>query len=106
MYVMNAAALDPANNVYFGSTKDSDGKFLSDVTVSLDTEATSYVMVTDDAGRFKIVIPKDILPSQVTFRCAKPGYVQLRAVTRPPPNKAISPMQADCVLGRKEGTRK
>jgi hypothetical protein len=97
---------DPANppgsaHVYFGSTKDSDGSFLSGVTVQLDAGNISFVMVTDDAGRFKIEVPQDLLPSQVKFSCSKPGYVQRRAVTRFPPNHAMSPVQADCVLERK-----
>ena len=99
-------AYDPANppgsaHVYFGSTKDGDGNSLSGVTVQLDTGQTSFVMVTDDAGRFKIEVPQDAPPSQIKFRCSKPGYVQTRAVTRFPPNHALSPVQADCVLERK-----
>lgn len=94
---------DPANppgsaHVYFGSTKDSDGNFLSGVTVQLDAGNISFVMVTDEAGRFKIEVPQDLLPSNVKFSCSKPGYVQRRAVTRFPPNHALSPVQADCVL--------
>jgi|ERR1700678_771127 hypothetical protein len=92
----------PANgHIYFGSTKDADGNFLSGVTVALDVGETTYVMVTDEAGRFKIEVSNETMPSQVRFRCSKPGYIQLRAVQRLPPNKAPSPVQADCVLGRK-----
>ena len=100
---------DPANppgsaHVYFGSTKDSDGNFLSGVTVQLDAGSITFVMVTDEAGRFKIEVPQDLLPSQVKFSCSKPGYVQRRAATRFPPNRALSPVQADCVLERKSAT--
>jgi hypothetical protein len=97
---------DPANppgsaHVYFGSTKDSDGNFLSGVTVQLDAGQITFVMVTDDTGRFRIEVPQDLLPSQVKFSCSKPGYAQRRAVTRFPPNHALSPVQADCVLDRR-----
>lgn len=101
MYSYDPAHPPASAHVYFGSTKDSDGNFLSGVTVQLDTGQTSFVMVTDDAGRFKIEVPQDLLPSQIKFSCSKPGYVQRRAVTRFPPNHALSPVQADCVLDHK-----
>lgn len=111
LFVCDAAtpqmySYDPANppgsaHVYFGSTKDSYGNFLSGVTVQLDTGQITFVMVTDDAGRFKIEIPQDLPPSQVKFSCSKPGYLQQRAVTRFPPDHSLSPVQADCVLDRK-----
>ena len=102
---------DPANppgsaHVYFGSTKDSDGNFLSGVTVHLDMGQITFVMVTDDAGRFRIEVPQDVLPSQIKFSCSKPGYVQRHAVTRFPPNHALSPVQADCLLDRKSAAAK
>jgi hypothetical protein len=99
-------AFDPSNppgnaNVYFGSTKDRDGNFLDGVTVRLEVGQVTYVMVTDDAGRFKIEVSKEVEPSQVKFLCSKPGYIQVRATKRPPPNHALSPIQADCVLDRR-----
>ena len=97
----------PANataNVYFGSTKDARGNFLSGVTVQLEIDLVTYVMVTDDAGRFKLEVPKEVLPSMVKFLCSKPGYSQVRATKRPPPDKSASPIQADCVLGRTNGS--
>ena len=105
-------AFDPASppntavNVYFGSMKDRDGKLLSDVTVRLDVERMTYVMVTDDAGRFKINIPRDIARSRVKFTCSRPGYALYRATMRLPPNKAQSPIQADCILERRGGPAK
>lgn len=95
---------DKAMNVYFGSTKDTDGTSLAGVTVTLDIDVTTYVMVTDDDGRFKIRIPKGIAMSQVKFTCSRPGYVLYRASKRPPPDKSQSPIQADCVLKRRTGT--
>jgi hypothetical protein len=97
---------DPANppgsgHVYFGSTKDMDGNFLSGVTVRLETGQMTFIMVTDDAGRFKIEVPQDLPPDKIKFSCSKVGYVQRRAVTRFPPSHAVSPVQADCVLDRK-----
>lgn len=94
----------PANataNVYFGSTKDRSGHFLSGVTARLEIDQVTYVMVTDEAGRFKIGVPKEVLPSMVKFSCFKPGYIQIQATKRLPPDKAASPIQADCVLERR-----
>ncbi len=105
MYVAPLAAADPSANIYFGSAKDTTGNLLSDVTVSVDTEATTYIVVSDEIGRFKIAIPKDITPPEATFKCSKPGYVQLRATRRYPPRKATSPIQADCVLKRVDGPK-
>jgi hypothetical protein len=103
MYAYDPAHPPGSAHVYFGSTKDSDGNLLSGVTVALDTGETTYVMVTDEAGRFKIEVPKELAASQIKFSCSKPGYVQLRAIRRFAPNKAASPIQADCVLGRRSG---
>jgi hypothetical protein len=104
-------AYDPAHpigsgHVYFGSTKDTNGHSLSGVTVRLDAGQTTYVMVTDDAGRFRIEVPKELTADRVRFSCSKPGYTQLRATTRLAPNKAPSPIQADCVLDRRSGNSK
>ena len=101
-------AFDPRNppsnaaaNIYFGSTKDNGGNFLAGVTVRLEVGSVTYVYVTDDAGRFKMELAKEVQPGQVKFTCAKPGYVQLRASKRGPPSHAPSPIQADCVLEAK-----
>jgi hypothetical protein len=89
---------DTANNVFFGSTKDADGNFLSGVTASFKADNVTYVMTTDDAGRFKVHIPKYIAFTRVKFSCSKPGYRMTRATKRPPPGGASTPIQADCVL--------
>jgi hypothetical protein len=91
---------DSATNTFFGSTKDEDGHFLSGVTASFAADNVTYVMTTDDAGRFKIHVPKYIAPSRVKFICSKPGYKMTRATKRPPPKGATTPIQADCVLTR------
>lgn len=90
--------IDTATNTYFGSTKDQDGRFLSGVTVEFNADNTTYVMVTDEAGRYKLHIPKYFSPSQVKFNCSKPGFGLVRTTKRPPPGHALSPIQADCVL--------
>lgn len=89
---------DTATNTFFGSTKDTDGRFLSGVTAEFKAENVTYVQVTDDAGRFKVHIPKYIAAGEVKFTCSKSGYVMTRATKRPPPGHATSPVQADCVL--------
>ena len=93
--------IDTAANTYFGSTKDTAGRFLSGVTVEFSAENTSYIMVTDDAGRFKLHIPKYFAPSALKFNCSKPCFVLARATKRRPPGGAVSPVQADCVLAPK-----
>src|ERR1700675_2318712 len=49
---------DMATNTFFGSTKDAEGRFLSGVTASFKADNITYVMTTDDAGRFKVHVPK------------------------------------------------
>jgi hypothetical protein len=93
--------VDQTTNVYFGSTKDTDGRFLSGVTASIKVDNATYLMVTDDAGRFKIRVPKNFPASRLKFSCSRPGYVLVRATKRPPPGNAPSPVQADCVLAPK-----
>jgi len=97
---------DQSWNVYFGSTKDSGGRPLSGVTVELEIEQVTYVIVTDDAGRFRIEVPREATPTQVKFTCSKPGFALIRATKRPPPNKAASPIQADCVLAPRSASVK
>jgi hypothetical protein len=97
---------DSATNTFFGSTKDEDGHFLSGVTASFTADNVTYVMTTDDAGRFKVHIPKYISPSRVKFSCSKPGYTMTHATKRPPPGGATSPIQADCVLTPAQSTAK
>ena len=98
--------IDTATNTYFGSTKDTEGRFLSGVTVEFNADNTTYVMVTDDAGRYKLHIPKYFSPSQVKFNCSKPGFGLVRTTKRPPPAHALSPIQADCVLAPKGDSAK
>ena len=93
--------INTAANTYFGSTKDSEGRFLSGVTVEFTADNTSYVMVTDEAGRFKVHIPKYFSPAEVKFNCSKPGYGLVRSMKRPPPKGTLSPVQADCILAPK-----
>jgi len=99
MYLPDARIqADDTTNVYFGSTKDVDGHFLSGVAAEVRGGNATYVMVTDDAGRFKIRVPKALPASALKVGCSKPGYVLVRVVKRPPPKGATSPMQADCIL--------
>lgn len=93
--------IDKASNTYFGSTKDADGRFLGGVTVEFSVENTSYVIVTDEAGRFRMHIPKYIAPATLKFNCSKPGFALVRATKRKPPGGAVSPVQADCVMAPK-----
>ena len=90
--------LDMATTTFFGSTKDPDGHFLSGVTAQFKADNVTFVMTTDDAGRFKVHVPKYIEPAKITFSCSKPGYTQVSAIKRPPPGHATTPVQADCVL--------
>lgn len=97
---------DDTTNTYFGSTKDVDGRLLSDVTVAVTGDNATYVMVTDDAGRFKIRVPKTLPAARLKFSCSKPGYALVRVVRRSPPKGAASPVQADCVFAPKPAAAK
>ena len=85
-------------NVYFGSAKDADGRMLAGVTVVLTTTAADFVMVTDETGRFRMVLPLKYRPKDVSASCSRRGYELIRALKRPPRDESLTPVEVSCEL--------
>lgn len=99
-YVFDPAAVHEkgAVNAWFGSARTTDGRYLAGVTVLLETRKIDYVIVTDARGRFRIKLPLDLAPADVTPHCSKSGLRQQRVSKRLPPGGRSSPVQVDCFL--------
>jgi hypothetical protein len=93
----NADEQQPGN-VYFGAAKDDDGQFLAGVTVVLKTDLADFVLVTDEAGRFRMKLPADTKPADVTASCSRRGYVLVKAQKRAPRGQSLTPVEVNCVL--------
>lgn len=100
-YSPNNADEQPGN-LYFGAAKGSDGQYLAGVTVVLRTAVADFVLVTDESGRFRMKLPVDTKPADVTASCSRRGYVLVKAVQRPPRRQGLTPVEVNCVL-RPEG---
>lgn len=94
----SAAHEKGAVNAWFGSARSTDGRYLPGVTMLLETRKIDYVIVTDARGRFRIKLPLDLAPADVTPRCSRAGYRQARISKRLPPGGRSSPVQVDCFL--------
>ena len=82
---------------YFGSAKDANGVPLANASIVIDSGTLSFVMVTDDLGRFHKKVPVQMTLDKVAIKCFKPGYQSLRLEKRP----GVGPkptVQVDCVL--------
>ena len=88
------------SNSWFGSARTASGDYVSGVTIVLATNDVDFVTYTDAQGRFRTDLPPQIKPVDVTPRCSRRGYRQLRISKRTPPGNATSPVQVDCVLKR------
>jgi hypothetical protein len=98
-----ADELGKPGNLYFGAAKDESGAYVSAVTITLETNQTNFVLVTDAQGRFRAKLPLGTLPAHVTPTCSKPGYLVLRVTKRPGPKGGPTPVQVDCLLRRQVG---
>ena len=102
-------SFDPANadeqakpgTLYFGSSKDENGRYVPSVTVFLEAEQMSSVLITDAQGRFHARLLLDAPSAKVRARCAKPGYALVRVSRRPGPAGGRASLQIDCTLRRK-----
>jgi hypothetical protein len=99
-------AYDPANADeqipgirYFGSAKDDKGSLLEGVTVQLSTARVDFVTVTDEQGRFRTVLPLEMVSALVTPKCFKVGFQSVRMIKRPGTGPKPT-VQVDCVLHR------
>jgi hypothetical protein len=95
-----ADELGKPGNLYFGAARDDGGQFVEGVTVLLETEQTTFVLVTNALGRFRAKLPLGTLPANVRASCSKPGYQVLKVTRRLPPRQGSSPVQVDCLLRR------
>lgn len=99
---------DPANadeqakpgTLYFGSAKDDGGRYLRDVTVVLEGQQTSFVLITSAAGRFRGKFLIDAPPKDVKAACSKAGFSLLRVSKRVSTSGATPSVQIDCILTR------
>ena len=91
---------DVPGNVYFGSAKDSNGDYVAGATIVLDTKKVEFVTVTDPTGRFRLELPTDVLPADVTPRCSRKDYKLGEITKRLPPDGAPTPVEVNCVLGK------
>lgn len=87
---------------YFGSAKDEKGVLIPGVTVLIVIEGrSSFVFVTDDAGRFRGTLPLTLAnsaPDTASVKCSKTGYQFVRAIKRPGMDAPKPYVQVDCVL--------
>ena len=86
-------------NVWFGTARDAAGRYLPGVTVVLETSTLDFVAVTDRQGRFRLELPLQAKPPQVTVRCSKQGHGAARVVRRLPRGGAATPVEIACTLG-------
>jgi len=98
-YVYNPAAADEAPGIrYFGSAKDDKGALLPGVSILLSTGQLSFLLVTDNEGRFRSNLPLDMLPGSVTPKCFKAGFQLVQMSKRLGPTGPKVTVQIDCVL--------
>ena len=98
-------AFDPANADeqgdhvrYFGSARDTGGGALQGATILITNKSSSYVFVTDNAGRFRAHLPSDATANKVTVSCSKAEFSLVRVTKRKSPGSAKPSVQVDCVL--------
>jgi len=98
-----ADELGKPGNLYFGAARDEGGGYVPAVTITLETNQTSFILVTDEKGRFRARLPLETQPANVKPTCSKPGYLVLRVTKRPGPKGGPTPVQVDCLLRRQVG---
>lgn len=98
------AHADEAGIHYFGSAKDSNGALLKGVLVLIDSDRDSFVLVTDEAGRFKVTLPLGTAPEATAVKCSKAGYDFVRVAKRVDIRRSRLSVQVDCLL-RKASAR-
>jgi hypothetical protein len=101
-YTFDPAAHDDNGIRYFGSAKDSDGALLKGVVILIDSGWNSYVLVTDEVGRFKVTLPLGTVPEATAVKCSKVGYYFVRVIKRVEIKPSRLSVQVDCLL-RKTG---
>jgi hypothetical protein len=98
-YLYNPASADEAPGIkYFGSAKDAKGALMPDVSIQISSGHLTYVLVTDEQGRFRENVALDWVPEKVTIKCFKEGYQLVSLNKRPGPSAPKQTVQVDCVL--------
>lgn len=97
-YLDTEALSQRASNVVFGTVKNSDGDYLSDATVVLQTQFLDFVAVTNENGRFRFELPEEINAKDLKTGCSLPGHAIERLIRRLPRGGATSPTEINCVL--------
>jgi hypothetical protein len=84
---------------YFGSAKDDRGALLAGVSIHLVIKNLSYVLVTNEQGRYSVDLPVKMRAEDIAVKCFKAGYAVVRLNKRRGPTAApIATVQTDCVL--------
>jgi hypothetical protein len=98
-YTFDPATHDDERGIhYFGSAKDSNGALLKGVIVLIDSARDSYVLVTDEVGRFKVTLPLGTAPEATAVKCSKAGYYFVRVTKRVEIKPSKLSVQVDCLL--------
>jgi hypothetical protein len=83
---------------YFGSVKDENGVVISDATITIEADRVSFVIVTDELGRFHDTLALDMTANKVKVGCFKAGYKSIRLTKRAGVIGPRPTVQVDCVL--------
>jgi hypothetical protein len=98
-YVYNPNNADEGPGIrYFGSAKDDSGALLPNVSIQISSNNLTYMLVTDEQGRYRELVPLDMVPDKTTIKCFKAGYELVRLNTRLGPSAPKQTVQADCIL--------
>jgi len=98
-YIYNPANADEGPGIrYFGSAKDDKGALLPGVSVLISNDQLSFLLVTDEQGRFRANLPLDMRPETVAPKCFKVGYQILQMSKRLGPTGPKVTVQVDCIL--------
>jgi hypothetical protein len=96
--VTSATADEGPGIRYFGSAKDDRGALLPGVSILISNEKLSFLLVTDEQGRFRANLPLDMRAETVTPKCFKVGYQLVQMSKRLGPAGPKVTVQVDCVL--------
>lgn len=98
-YVSDPSSEDEKDSIrYFGAVKDIGGTVLPAATILITHKSSSFVFVTDEAGRFRGHLPLQAVAGQVSVRCFKADFAPVRLTKRAGPAGARPSVQVDCIL--------
>jgi hypothetical protein len=98
-YVYNPANADEGPGIrYFGSVKDDRGALLPGVSIMISNDQATFLLTTDEQGRFRANLPLDMRPEVVTPKCFKVGYQLVQMSKRLGPTGPKVTVQVDCIM--------